>query len=321
MPVNKRDSLWAMRRRAILLAADAVESQSADDWAAADALLFEARSTRPLGDNTYQREDAPQRIQKLVTSEPQKTWQLPFDELNACLMGGLRPGATCVIAGERGHGKSILIDQILEDFSMQGASTHLLLSEMSVADRDSRWIQRRTAIAEERVLAGDLSEGEVERVVAEAETFPWTASEVAGASFGDIADLMIEHPSDVFALDLLSRVPARDHRELEAGFSRLVDAARMTGALLLVGHHFNEKGVDDSGVRLRRPTLANLRGSGSIANFSDAVMIVARDHDPDDGARLLSSAEIWLAKVRAGRPGGCKVRLNSTQIRFDPVAA
>jgi replicative DNA helicase len=312
--MNRHDNIWALRRRALLLATDAYESRSTEDWAEADKLLFESRSTRPESESTYQRDQAAERIEKMLTTEMPPAFELPFDRLNKCLLGGLRPGSVSVWAGDRAAGKSIFLDQALEHMAAQGANCHLMLSEMSVADRDSRWIQRRTKINEERVFQNDLQEDEIKNIVNEAHTFPWTVSEVAGASFQDIRTLMLDNPADVFALDLLSRVPARDHRELEQGFSMLCDTAVATNSVLIVAHHLNEKGNDDG--RAHRPTLARLRGSGSIANFASSVLFIARDEDENKPGKFLPEGAIWFAKVRTGRPGGARVYLDPQTLSF-----
>ncbi len=315
-------SLWNERRRALLLAADALEARSSEKWAQADDLLFSVRSVRTDRAEVLRREDAADRIRAMLDEDAAETFPLPFPKLNECLLGGLRRGQIAVIAADPAHGKSILVDQILEHCAAAGASCHLMLNEMQPADRTARWIQRRTKIAEERVLARALSDDERSRVVAEAATFPFDMTQIAGETFRDVADRIREARADVVAIDLLSRFDYREERELRLGMTTLADAAHTSnggrGCALILAHHLNEKRVADNGAR-RTPSLTDIRDSGSVKNFSDVVMFLNREHDSDEPTKLLSTADFYAVKVRAGRPGGVKVRLSPVDLSFHEV--
>jgi len=314
-----KTDLWQERRRAILLAADAIESRDGKTWSQVDDLLFQVRSARPSESETIKRADAAKRIQQLLDNPAEDTFPLPFDRLNKCLLGGLRRGQTMVLAADPAHGKSVLADQILEHAAKAGANCHLLMNEMQPMDRAARWIQRRTGIHEEKVLSRELNEVEREQIVAEAKTFPFDMTSIAGDSFRDVADRLNDQKPDMAVIDLLSRFNYRDERELRLGVTTLTDAAHQSKCALILCHHLNEKRVSDRGSR-PTPSLTDIRDSGSVKNFADAVMFLNREHDPDEPTKLLTTGQIYLAKVRAGKTGGVKVRLNSSRLRFDLAA-
>ena len=314
-----KTDLWGERRRAILLAADAIESRDGKTWSQVDDLLFQVRSARPSESETIKRAEAAERIQQLLDNPAEDTFALPFDQLNKCLLGGLRRGQTMVLAADPAHGKSVLADQILEHAAKAGANCHLLMNEMQPMDRAARWIQRRTGIHEGKVLARELNEIEREQIVKEAETFPFDMTSIAGDSFRDVADRLKDTKPDVAVVDLLSRFDYRDERELRLGVTTLTDAAHQSKCALILCHHLNEKRVSDRGSR-PTPALTDLRDSGSVKNFADSVMLLNRDSDPDEPTKLLTTATIILAKVRAGKTGAVKVRLNSSRLRFDLAA-
>lgn len=311
--------LWQERRRALLLAADALETRDAKAWSQADELLFQVRSSRPSESETLRAADAPKRIETWLDEDAVETFPLPFPKLNECLLGGLRRGQTAIIAADPAHGKSILVDQILEHLSKRGAKCHLFLNEMTPADRTARWIQRRTGIKEARVLARELDQSERDVILREAETFPFDMTPIAGDSPTDVANRMRDSGADVVAVDLLSRFDYRDEKELRRTVTLLTDAAMQNDQALLLLHHLNEKRVHDNGSR-PTPSLTDIRDSGSVKNFADVVLFLNRDHDPDEATKLLSFGYFYAAKVRAGKPGGVKVRLNASRLRFDEVS-
>jgi replicative DNA helicase len=315
-----KTDLWAERRRAILLAADAIESRDGRTWSQVDDLLFQVRSARPNQSQTLKAKDAAKRIQELLDNPAEDTFPLPFDKLNKCLLGGLRRGQTMVLAADPAHGKSVLADQILEHAARAGANCHLLMNEMQPMDRAARWIQRATGIHEEKVLSRNLNELEREQIVREAETFPFDMTSIAGDSFRDVADRLRDTRPDVAVVDLLSRFDYRDERELRLGVTTLTDAAHQTRCALILCHHLNEKRVSDRGSR-PTPSLTDIRDSGSVKNFADSVMFLNREHDPEEPTKLLTTGDVYLAKVRAGKTGGVKVRLNTSRLRFELSAA
>lgn len=312
--------LWAERRRAILLAADALEGRDAKAWTEVDELLFSVRSARPNEAVTLKAKDAAKRVEEMLNEDAIETFKLPFGKLNGCLLGGLRRGQTCIIAADPAHGKSILVDQLLEHIAKQGHTCHLMLNEMTPADRTARWIQRRTGIKEEKVLARELDDTERTAILKEAETFPFDMTQIAGDSPMEIANRIRECKADVVALDLLSRLGYQNERELRAAVTMLTDAAHQANCALIMLHHLNEKRVTDRGSR-PTPSLTDIRDSGSVKNFADVVMFLNRDYDPDEPTKLLTAGSLYLAKVRAGKTGGVRVRLNASRLRFDESKA
>jgi replicative DNA helicase len=317
--MNGLGEIWQERRRAILLASDAIVSRDNKAWSEVDDLLFSVRSARPAESETFKKEEAPKHLKALLDDPAVDTFPLPFARLNKCLLGGLRRGQTFVLAADPAIGKSVLADQWAEHMALNGAEVLLMMNEMQPVDRAARWVQRRTGIHEEKVLSKDLSEDERATILKEAETFPFDMVNIAGESFRDVADRLRQTKPDVAVVDLLSRFDYQDERSLRLGMAMLTNAAHQSKCGLVVLHHLNQRRQREDGSR-PSPTLQDLRDSGSVGGFADIVGFLSRDSNPDDPVQLMATGKLRLAKVRAGRVGGIRVRLNSTNIRFDEVA-
>jgi replicative DNA helicase len=66
----------------------------------------------------------------------------------------------------------------------------------------------------------------------------------------------------------------------------------------------------------KRPTLADLRGSGDLAFHADVAMLIHRDRG-EDGASIDRRTEIIVAKQRGGRTGTAKAIYNTDTLLFE----
>jgi replicative DNA helicase len=68
----------------------------------------------------------------------------------------------------------------------------------------------------------------------------------------------------------------------------------------------------------KRPTLADLRGSGDLAFHADVAALIHRERG-EDGASIDAQSEIVVAKQRGGRTGVAHARYNTNSLLFEDV--
>ncbi len=309
---------WGSRRDVLALMASAYESRDSDAWKRAEERFYETARSMAPDEQNYEREDAADRIHRALTTEPGDSFPLGFDALDSRIGGGLRRGQTMVLGGQTNVGKSMLVDQILESAYRSGAKCRLYLNEMSASGRDARWVQRMTAIAEQRVLNASLDDEEIKFVVEKArEEYPFSMTEIAGEGFAEVAKAITTNRDDVVAIDLISRFGFADESQLRKGAAMLDAAAKSAGSALILVTHLNEKRVKENGQR-PPPTVGDVRDSQSLVHIADVVGFIWREYVEDsDVARMSLDGRFYLAKVRSGKTGAVKVKFHPETLSWE----
>ena len=83
--------------------------------------------------------------------------ELPWSELNDCVLGGYRRKQMSVLAGWENMGKSFALDQMLEGFNAQGFRCAIFATEMAREERAARWLTSVTGVSLERILRSSRS--------------------------------------------------------------------------------------------------------------------------------------------------------------------
>jgi len=216
-----------------------------------------------------------------------------IDQLDIKLRGGLRDGQIVVIGGRPGAGKSVLLTQIAATLAWRQEGALIVSLEMmkeEIADRLSRCI-------------------------------PTEQLEMLPLYF-------IDSTSDLGTICSLIRVACRRHRigviavdylqlcEVAAGKSenrerqiatvsrRLKRLAMDLQKPIIVGSQLNREST-----RRGKPTLADLRESGSIEQDADIVILLSKSEDGPE-------TTIDIAKQRGGQTGEFTMRLDGPHFRF-----
>lgn len=248
----------------------------------------------------------------------------PWPDLDR-LIGGMAPGRLVVIGARPGGGKSISGTNLAA--RMAGHHGHGVLIVSPEMDR--REVVQRITASECRVNLGDLIAGTVDERswqkindgYAHAEALPIlvddsaspTISSIRGhakeaqARYPDLALIVVDY------LQLLSipEAPKGSSRATALGIvSRgLKVLARETGACVVAMAQLNREGVKNG----NRPTMGDLRESGSIENDADQVILL---HRPDDE---LPEVDALVDKNRWGPKGQAQLLLAGHYARLDSV--
>jgi replicative DNA helicase len=209
----------------------------------------------------------------------------------------------------------LLLDQLLETVHKRGRRVHLYMNEMALEERVTRYLTRQTGVPYQRIISGKTDAEQNKAIVASlAHGIPFGITLVAGWSAEEIAHHIRRNNWDVAAVDILHLIEFEDERELSRISATLNRCAKQADCALVATVHLNEKRVLSA--TRPRPTLGDIRNSGSLKNDADVVCFVYREQDPETGEPLPEGA-IYFSKVRNGEVGGIPVRFNASRLRFE----
>jgi replicative DNA helicase len=231
-------------------------------------------------------------------SNPRKIHRTGISQLDTRLRGGLRDGQVVVVGGRPGAGKSVLLVQIATGIATAGTGEAALIVTLEMLKQE---ICERLA----KTMTGD---------------------EIAGSDL-----LFIDSTSDLETITALCRVACRRHRvgvividylqlcevKVAKGENRERQIATMSRRLkrmanslrvpVVVGSQLNRASTTKA-----KPSLADLRESGSIEQDADIVILLSNDDTTSDTL-------IQIAKQRGGATSEFTMRLNGPQFRFEGV--
>lgn len=251
--------------------------------------------------------------------------ELPWRELNSCVLGGYRRKQMSVLAGWEGMGKSFVLDHILGGFDGQGFKCGIFATEMAREERAARWLTAQTAVPLEKILRNQLEDADLKKLLAAAnehERLPFDYFECFDWSADRIAERIIFGGYDVVAVDPVTEIPGFEKAEVAAAITRRFKqiASRANCHVILVAHLNRTRLKDPKGVK-PRPLCVDLKGSGTLAQAANAVLFLHRDQDAD--ANIKPKGEIYFDKVRNGVKRGVDVvqsALNHQFIWLEPEA-
>ena len=248
----------------------------------------------------------------------------PWPDLDR-LIGGLAPGRLVVIGARPGGGKSISGTNLAAHMAGHHGHGVLVISP----EMTRREVVQRITASECRVNLGDLVNGTVDErsweninngyaraealpILVDDSPSPTVASirghaKVAKSRYPDLALIVVDY------LQLLSipDAPKGASRATALGIvSRgLKVLARETGACVVAMAQLNREGVKNG----NRPTMGDLRESGSIENDADQVILL---HRPDDE---LPEVDALVDKNRWGPKGQAQLLMSGQYARLDSV--
>jgi replicative DNA helicase len=248
------------------------------------------------------------------------------------LPGLLHEGHLAVVAGRPAMGKTALGQQIAEHVAALGRSVFFFSLEMSGHEVTERAVSRRSGVPVPALKTGDLDQRDWQAVIEAAEAFSHLPMLVDDASF-DISGLVSKSraaasnlerhglpPLGAIFVDYLQLVGAKAaNRTLEvsqvtAGLKRL---ARDLAVPVVALSQLN-RGVE--GRTDKRPTLADLRESGSIEQDADLILFVYRDdyYHPESADRGI--AELIVGKNRHGSTSTVRLAFVRERVLFEDLA-
>ena len=237
------------------------------------------------------------------------------------ILGGLRPGELTIAAARPGVGKSALLQQVVE-LQAQDGPVAFYSAEMSAPYLVDRSFAANSGVSSLLIRHRSLTDGDLRKLTDTASqlmarsiyldtTSTLTTYDIVARSrrlaarVGELNLIAIDYLQ--FLADTGDRGQTRD--EVVGGMTRrLKSLSRELNVPVLVASQLR-RAADG-----KRPSLADLRESGSIEQDADVVLMIYGDEDRHDGE--LIPRRIEVAKNRQGPVGGVSVFFDARRQRF-----
>ena len=247
-------------------------------------------------------------------------------------LGRLGADRLIILAARPAMGKTSLAQQIATNVSRSAGAVYFASLEMSTEDLIDRQMAQETRIGVQDVARGRMRPDQMTRIIQAAKS---------------IKDLPLYYDDDPDAT--ISAVCARaraQHRQVEGGLKLVVvDYLQLLGAD--PGHSSEDFDVISAASRRlkllakelscpvlclaqlnrklesrqdKRPTLADLRGSGRIEEDADQVLFVYRDEYYNADSDQQGLASVITGKNRHGGTGEVTLRFRAPCVRFESLA-
>lgn len=235
------------------------------------------------------------------------------------VLGGLRPGNLCIIAGRPGMGKTAMAMNIAQHQSCPTAVFSLEMSELELVGR----MVATLGVDYERITTPRKHQ-DFEPITQALARLPKTMHicDKGGQTIDEIEAesyrLKQAHGIGLVAVDYLQIVRAKGEREYDvvSAVSRRLKAMAKRLELPVVGVAQLNRSVETRGGP-PRPRISDLRESGQIEQDADQILFTYRpsyyERDGDD--------EIIVAKNRAGHTGSVSVLWQGRHQRFVNLSA
>lgn len=236
------------------------------------------------------------------------------------LTGGIIPGTLTAIGARPGTGKSAFCLQTAVNVARTGHRVLFLALEMTEAQNMDRLVMMYTNSVDQKSLrSGNLSHEQWDELNEAAEKISGMDGDLIFSQERDITTIkqMVEkHKPDLLIVDQLSQMTdkSQNFMSVRERFSH------MTKELMDIAMNGNEgktavwvacqvnRDANDS-----KPTLANLKESGSIEEDCDAVVLLYRDRE-EEAARDMKGNRVINVDVPKHRGG----ELGEFQLKFIP---
>ena len=224
-------------------------------------------------------------------------FDFPFPGIDAAIRKMRRQGMT-VIGAWPGHGKSLLVDQVLRSVAKEGYKAILWDLEMRLEERLGRFVQAATGIPEDQL---ELTPEEVQAKMSAAlncqvEIRPFSS----GTPVEEIARDIRLSGADIAAVDHLHQFPHSTEADVAHVLSELHAAGQDSDSHLVVAAQLRKP---PSGVKRGSPVLSDLRYSLMMEAKAANVVFVHQEVDDEFGMPL-GHGSMYAPKARHGNPGG-----------------
>jgi replicative DNA helicase len=305
---------WRMRLEAGQRIQAAVYTEDVDELARAEELLT---TDADNGTTDYDADQLADIAFNLMDSGGTETFPWPLERLNQLTAGGIRRGELVVVSGHTSHGKSVFLDQLLDNVARRGKKVRLYMNEMDLDQRVARMLARRTGVPYGRIVQGKASPDQAKRIIAELNRgLSWGITTIAGWTAEEVGHHIRRRRWDLAVVDHLHEFDYEGEEDIRRMISLFARTAKLANCGLVVGAQLNERRVVSN--TLPRPTISDLKGSSQIKQASDTICFVYREQDSDT-AEPLDEGAVYLGKGRNQQVGGLKVHFDSKRLRFVAV--
>lgn len=252
---------------------------------------------------------------KIKLNEPDRFVPTGFRTLDAWLRGGVRPGEVMVIGGRPGQGKTALGVNMLDNAASAGHKVAFVTIEM-----DPEGIVRRlmgpSIYANNREAAYSNALAQVERLNGKDIPIVNLASGSLGEMRRHVRSLVRTRQIEGVFVDYLQLVSVdgvtKDYERVSHVSTSIKRMAREFGLAV-----WSLAQINRDGGKKERPTMSDLKGSGSIEQDADQIVLI---HNPVAYDDFEDPPELIVAKHRNGRTGSVVVDYIPEETRFVEVA-
>lgn len=249
-------------------------------------------------------------------------------ELDEMMGGGFRAGQLIIVGGRPGMGKTALAMQFALHAAREGYPTGVFSLEMSRHELAVRLLCSASGVDSRALERGRINNQQLERLKAaerDMRSIPLFIDETAAITPSELsarAAIMKRTKGvrlvvvDYLGLMKLGRKTESLRVEVTILSAALKAIAKTVGVAMLVVAQLNRESAKSGG---RKPTMTDLRESGSIEQDADAILFVHRDsYYADKGTAEAKdpAAKIIVAKQRAGDTGEVDVFFDRARTRF-----
>lgn len=246
------------------------------------------------------------------------------------LLGGLRRKELITVAAPTGAGKSVFLSDIARHLAIKHKHTVAWFSlEMAKGELFDRIISAQAGVPHHVIRSGDLDDGDWSRVsnvlgpMSTAPLFICDQSEITVRQIQNkCRSLASRHGLDAVIVDYIQLVePSKrcaNEQEQITDVSRMLKTMAGTLDVPVIGAAQMNRNADMRADK--RPELSDLRGSGSIANNSNVVLMIHRPdyYDPESPRR--GEADLCVRKARSAPKDVVTVAAQLDKSRFVDMA-
>lgn len=237
------------------------------------------------------------------------------------VVGGFYPGQLWIIGGRTSMGKSSLAQQIALNLATNGVFTAYLPIEDSPKEIKERWVVMRSNVAR-RHIEGGMHEIENEQAIR------------ATNALEDIPLFLIDREIEwqkikarieiakfrnpllrVVFIDYLGVIRHSRYKNRWDNIAEITaDAKYLAGKLGIAVVLLCQINRQTEGRRDHKPSMGDLRDSGSVEQDADVILLIYRQSYYDKTAN--PTAIVSVAKQRNGPTGACELEFDKDTLRF-----
>lgn len=267
------------------------------------------------------------RLQSLEVEGDTERMPTLFYDLDAMMGGGFRPGQLVVIGGRPAMGKTSLATMIAFNVALQQKPCAFFSLEMSKEQLATRFLSSEAEIDSLRLVSGKITEREWERLgVAfdKLSALPLPVNDTQSMNPATILSqcrqFKMKHGLGMVVVDYLHLMLDGQDDEVKALAKITRDCKKMARELQVPVVVLSQLNRAVEGQANKRPSLKDLRQSGTIEQDADVILFLYRDEYYDPNTTDRGIAEVIVAKNRSGPTGTIKLLFEPQFCRFRNLA-
>ncbi len=314
------------RRQAIVIAQRLIEQahdQSADESEVIEAAESAATKLADVKDvsEIVTLKDSVLSVIEMFNQGVQPTQRVLIPEIDE-LIGGSAPGEMIIIAARPSHGKTMVALQCLDCAAAHQWAGLIISEEMSAMSLGNRFLSSATIIAKDQWMADPARVRFDAKEHFEGKASVYIAEKCATAAGAEraIANAVRRYGIKIVAVDYaqLLRGSGDNEQERIADVSQRMKAAAVRHNVVVLLLAQLNRGIETRDDRT--PTLADLRGSGSLEQDADVVLFPLWPWKFDDTYEDKEEYRIYQAKNRNRGVAAAVItlRINAARQRLEP---